>query len=80
MGKTKEKYVQDLRVVSVMPYDTFEELRHFDGVYKIAVYDNNMRVHYRQNEEWQEAFERYEQARDIKKLIEDRIDYTQLDK
>jgi len=79
MGKNKE-YYQDLMAVCIMPEDTYNELKDFKGLYKISAYDNNMRKYYKDNEEWQEAHEKYNLAMDNKKRIEAQIDFNMLSK
>ena len=74
MGKSKE-YFQDLRAVCIMPNELYNELKDFKGLYRISVYDNNMRQHYKDNEEWQELDAAEKLARHTKKQIEANIDY-----
>jgi len=74
VGKTKE-YFQDLRAVCIMPKELYKELKDFSGLYKISEYDNNMRQHYKANDEWQEFDAAEKLARHNKKEIEDKIDY-----
>jgi len=78
--KRSKDYIEDLRAVCIMPTDLYDELKDFKGLYKISVYDNNMRKFYKANEEWQEADELEKLARDKRKQIEANIDYMQLDK
>ena len=77
MGASK-KYYEDLMAVCIMPKDTYEELKDFNGLYKISEYDNNMRKYYKANEEWQEEHEAYNLAMDNKKRVEAQIDFNML--
>ena len=79
MGASK-KYYEDLMAVCIMPKDTYEELKDFNGLYRISEYDANMKPYYKANEEWQEAHEAYEIAIDKKKKIEDKIWLNMLSK
>ena len=77
MGATK-KYIEDMRAVCIMPSDLYEELKDFNGLYKISEYDHNMKQFYKANEEWQEAQEAEELARTNKKEIESDIEFKML--
>ena len=51
MGKTKEM-IEDLRTVCVMPYSTYKDINHLENVYHIKTYDNSLREHYKNNEDY----------------------------
>ena len=72
MGATK-KYIEDMRSVCIMPSDLYEELKDFDGLYRISEYDKNMKQFYEADEHWQQFKELEELARTNKKKVEDKI-------
>ena len=77
MGRTKQ-YYEDLMAVCIMPNELYNELKNFEGLYKISAYDANMRKYYKADEEWQEAQEAYNIAMDKKKSIEAKIHFNML--